>query len=1003
MRLHTLEITAFGPFAETANVDFDELGADGLFLLHGQTGAGKTTVLDAISYALYGTVPGARREAKRLRSDHAGVDTVPTVSLEATIGGRRVRLTRSPEFARPKRDGSGMRTRPAKARLTWLDGDGQHLSRISDVGDEVNRLLGMSADQFFQVVLLPQGDFARFLRTDNDDRELLLERLFDTERFGTAEEWLADRRRAGAAALAAHHDEIGRLIAQVNVTAEVDGPPPTTEPEEQYVWATDLLATVRGELVATHEAVEHSRGAADVATAELDDARRVAELRRRRAVAREQLADLETSLAERVACAAEAARAHRAVPAAAAVTEATDAQHRADNAADIAKLCADRLAAIDGGRAVVDALGAFVNPAAGVDPTAGTHLDDEIRAWTVELGRLGDLVEVADTADALAAEHEQCCADVEQTDAGIEAARTARTAMPAQIDAAEAELRTARECAAALPARTAERNRAKDVAAAAVELAGLRSELASAQGNFERARVAHSDAREHELDLRERRLSGMAAELAAGLIDGEPCQVCGATEHPAPAAPTDSTVTDAQEQAAVQAERRAAERRDEAGAVVSGLRIRIEACVARGGDGDAGELAARLEAAGAALAQAKKGGREADRLATQLNELCCREAELARELHQLERRAGVLRERRQTLAARIAELGERLRAAAGTDETVRHRHARIDALVTAASELRRARAEAHAAANAAHELERRAQTLLREAGFADASEVRAAQRATEWIERTEASIAAAGDRRAHAVAVLAEPDIVALDDTLGIDVAAVAARASDAARAHTLAVSEHAAAQRRARQLEQLVTQFWTAVEKFTPLRKQQDELAAVADLVAGRGENTRRMSLRSYVLAARLEEVALAGSARLRRMSGGRYEFVHTDAAGPRGKRGGLGLDVRDDYTGEVRPAKSLSGGETFLASLALALGLSDTVAEQSGGRVLDTMFIDEGFGTLDSETLDAVMGVLDELRAGGRVVGIVSHVDEMRQRIPSRLHVIRGRAGSRLAATAG
>ncbi|RMI35717.1 hypothetical protein EBN03_01055 [Nocardia stercoris] len=160
-------------------------------------------------------------------------------------------------------------------------------------------------------------------------------------------------------------------------------------------------------------------------------------------------------------------------------------------------------------------------------------------------------------------------------------------------------------------------------------------------------------------------------------------------------------------------------------------------------------------------------------------------------------------------------------------------------------------------------------------------------------------------------------------------------------------------------------------------------------------------MSLRSYVLAARLEEVAVAGSARLRRMSGGRYEFVHTDAAGRHGRRGGLGLDVRDDYTGAVRPAKTLSGGETFMASLALALGLADVVAAESGGMVLDTLFIDEGFGSLDSDTLDAVMGVLDELRSGGRVVGVVSHVDEMRQRIPSRLHVIRDSAGSRLQAT--
>ena len=155
-------------------------------------------------------------------------------------------------------------------------------------------------------------------------------------------------------------------------------------------------------------------------------------------------------------------------------------------------------------------------------------------------------------------------------------------------------------------------------------------------------------------------------------------------------------------------------------------------------------------------------------------------------------------------------------------------------------------------------------------------------------------------------------------------------------------------------------------------------------------------MTLRSYVLAARLEEVLVAASDRLRHMSSGRYEFAHSDAGGPRGRRGGLGIEVRDEYTGVTRAATTLSGGETFFASLALALGLADVVSSEAGGRVLDTMFIDEGFGTLDPESLDLVMGVLDELRSGGRVVGLVSHVDELRARIPSQLHVLRGESGS-------
>ncbi|MBC7303476.1 MAG: DNA repair ATPase [Nocardia sp.] len=279
--------------------------------------------------------------------------------------------------------------------------------------------------------------------------------------------------------------------------------------------------------------------------------------------------------------------------------------------------------------------------------------------------------------------------------------------------------------------------------------------------------------------------------------------------------------------------------------------------------------------------------------------------------------------------------------------------------------------------------------------------VNAAARTAQQQAAIEAELTDADRARAHAEAVLAEPQIRAVAEQTPGDLHVLEQRFAEAQSALTAAVAVQSAATERVAQLEQLGTQLWGEVERIAPRQRDFDELAALAEVVAGRGENTRRMSLRSYVLAARLEEVAVAGSLRLRRMSGGRYEFVHSDKAGPRGRRGGLGLDVRDDYTGAVRSAKTLSGGETFMASLALALGLADVVAAESGGLVLDTLFIDEGFGSLEADTLDAVMGVLDELRANGRVVGVVSHVDEMRQRIPTRLHVLRGRTGSHLEAT--
>jgi exonuclease SbcC len=279
----------------------------------------------------------------------------------------------------------------------------------------------------------------------------------------------------------------------------------------------------------------------------------------------------------------------------------------------------------------------------------------------------------------------------------------------------------------------------------------------------------------------------------------------------------------------------------------------------------------------------------------------------------------------------------------------------------------------------------------------------AAVRPVARQDEIDARLTAARDAEVGARRILDEPEIAAVADAAPVDLGSVQQAHDAATEAVDVAVAVASEAERRLLDLERFVGQLERAAAAIAPMQAEHEELAALAEVIAGRGQNSRKMSLRSYVLAARLEEVAVSASARLSRMSAGRYSFVHTDEAGPRGRRGGLGLDIRDDYTGVVRSAKTLSGGESFLASLSLALGLADVVAAESGGVVLDTMFIDEGFGTLDADTLDSVMGVLDELRDGGRVVGIVSHVDEMRQRIPSRLHVIRGRTGSTLEVIAG
>ena len=230
MRPHRLRVTAFGAFGGTVEVCFDDLASAGLFLLHGETGAGKTTLLDAIGFALYGRVPGERGKARRLRSDHAAPGTPTEVQLEATMGGRRIRITRKPEQQRPKRRGGGTTTEQAKILLEESDGGTWRAvsTRAGEADDEIKDLMGMSAEQFYQVVLLPQGQFAQFLHADATDRQRLLQKLFGTDRFRAVEDWLADRRRTTARAVEESELAVKELAARVAQVVGSAAAPPAT-------------------------------------------------------------------------------------------------------------------------------------------------------------------------------------------------------------------------------------------------------------------------------------------------------------------------------------------------------------------------------------------------------------------------------------------------------------------------------------------------------------------------------------------------------------------------------------------------------------------------------------------------------------------------------------------------------------------------------------------------------------------------------------------------------
>ena len=1016
MRPHRLRVTAFGAFGGTVEVCFDDLASAGLFLLHGETGAGKTTLLDAIGFALYGRVPGERGKARRLRSDHAVPGSATEVQLEATMGGRRIRITRKPEQQRPKRRGEGTTTEQAKILLEEYDrGTWRAVStRAGEADDEIKDLMGMSAEQFYQVVLLPQGQFAQFLHADANDRQRLLQKLFGTDRFRAVEDWLADRRRTTAHAVDDAKQTVKELtarVAQVAGTSQAvadaaapsgdpaapagDPAAPPGDPDPDVLpdpaWAPRLTEAAVAAAAASQARVHTRRTDLDQAQDRQRAAERLADRQRRRADALRTRDQLDRAAPGLQQLKAELGAAVRGA-------EVTPALDEADRTADALAeaLRAERQARAD------------VAPIPGARPEAS---DAELRLAAQEhVTSSGRLEGLRPTEQQAAAE--------DQTAA---AARDAAAGLAAQVAVAEQEgadrhgrrpelsrqRDQAREAAERLPGVQAEADRYQRAADDMAALALARADVVKQSQAYITAKIEHAELLGEAARLRMARIDGMRAELAATLVDGAPCPVCGSLDHPELCELQGERVTREQEEAADAEAATAAERAETIGARLGAADERVA------------DLGSRLEAVGfAADPDPRSLNAEAGRLATRGRELQAEAERLAaiqlpdlqsaldaldRDITGVQLRLIELTDQHAAELRRAAEADQRaararealaaqLNGAASLDAALACEREAATAL-SAAADAAEATTRAHADARRAADLAAKAAT---EAGFQDPEAAREARRAGDWRIQADREIR---DHEAAARAVaelLADPDLdVPLDPPA--DTAGTAALVDAARQAHDDALAAHDRAQHKAEQLADLTPRLTARLGALRPLADEAAEARRLADLAAGQGANTLRMTLSAFVLAARLEEVAAAASERLLAMTSGRYSLIHTDTRRGAG-RSGLGLLACDAWTGVDRDTSTLSGGETFLASLALALGLADVVTAEAGGTRIEALFVDEGFGSLDEETLDEVMTVLDGLREGGRMVGIVSHVAELKQRIPAQIRVHKGRSGSHL-----
>lgn len=976
MRLHRLRLRAFGPFAAEQSIDFEPLGAGGLFLLDGPTGAGKSTVLDAITFALYG--PGDGGGWGRLHSHFAEAGVEPEVSLEFSLRGVRQRVTRSPEHPRPKRRGSGTTVERAQVHLERLEG-GRWVSRSSrkdEVGEMLADDLGLTREQFTQVVLLPQGEFARFLRANDDERRALLTKLFGTQLYDRITEQLDRRRSEVAGDLDAAAERLRRRVSGAGAAAGLD-------PAGQDELACLVPAAREARLAALDAALatraSAAAAAADLAAADLarardraDAAGELADRMRRFAQVSRRLADHEASRESFERAARELAAADRAEP------------------------VRPLLAALDDATAAVAAVVAAVP---NVDRLVGIDWDAQaVRAGAAaaELNHLVPLErELAQRKAAVAeARHE-----VRRTGELAERLAIRAATLPREVAAAREAEAQAGARAQSLDAAVSLLDRLTTQAQAQAALAATDREYAETRERRDRAVDQYVRAVDGHLLLAEARIRNMAGELAARLQDGDPCPVCGSAEHPNRAVSAPDAVDGAAVAAALARRRIAEQRRDQAEADLSSLELDRATLAERAGDLEPSELARGIAAAQADVAAARAAAAELPTLQRARAELEVESVRLADEREAAFEQAAVATVARESASSALAETVELLDAGRGDHESVTAHRAALLAEAAGATKFATAVRDFETAQAGHTAALRRAVTESDANGFGGLDEARAAVLPADRREQLRRDVQEWA-ALAHALATAAsaaEFDGLVLDDLDRIvaqaaDAERVVAEADDRLRVATVACEQARSLAAGFARARESVREAAGAHEALDASAGPVVHLAKLARGVAGH----RRVNLTTYVLRQWFEQVVAAANLRLAGMSSGRYELVRVDEGAFRSERSGLTLQVLDRHTGERRNPRSLSGGETFYTSLALALGLADVVRAEAGGVDLDTLFIDEGFGSLDADTLDQVMAVIDELRDRGRSVGIVSHVHELKNRIAERIEVRRLPDGS-------
>jgi exonuclease SbcC len=912
MRPLKLTISGFGPYAGTQELDFELLGSSGLYLITGDTGAGKTTLFDAITFALFGEASGSSREPGMLRSKYAKPEAPTGVELTFAYGDKVYTVKRSPEYERAKTRGTGFTKQLPEAQLTYPDG--RIVTKQRDVDKAIGQIIGLTREQFSQVSMISQGDFRKLLQADTKERQKIFRDIFGTGYYVT----LQNRLKEESSALKTQLDQVENSRRQY-----ISG---ITCGEDSLLFLAVKQAKEGGMLTADvmellDKLLLEDGNAQDVLTAQLAETETQLETVNAQLTKAEAYAKAQTALAanreKEEKTEAALASSQQALTAAQATTQEQDGLQK-------------QIAQLD-----------LLLPAY-----------DELSDKTVVLARKRSDLEIA--------EHSQS------------AAKQAILSLTEEITALTAERKTLETVSAAKEKLSGEKQallEAKKKLQALIASLGTldvqRERLLCKQNDYRKAEAKSSHTRQLYEVLNKAFLDEQAGILAAGLAEGMPCPVCGSTEHPHLAAISDNAPTEAAVKAAKETYEQAQAATNAASAAAS----------AQKGVVSTTEETLRQEIGillpGADLTNARTSAEaQVDLLTTQMEDLDKKISALTLQEQRRDQLDLQIPKKEAALAA------ERNAETLGTEQ--------VASLTASIRELQEQTAQLQQKLQFASKAEARAQKAAWETRCRTLKKALAdAEGAYNTCKETLAGIRAAIAQLTMQLAEGHETDKEALD-----------AEKLRLLGQKTQLLSKQKELYARLTANRSAQTNIAAKAEQLTQLEEKYIWVRALSDTANGTISGKDKIMLETYIQTTYFDRILQRANLRLLKMSGGQYDLKRRRKAETMRGQSGLELDIIDHVNGTERSVNTLSGGEAFLASLALALGLSDEV-QMSTGIKLDTLFVDEGFGSLDGDALNKAYHTLASLTEGNRLVGIISHVAELKEKIDKQIIVKKDKLG--------